>query len=110
MNTVSGELRRRGAWTKDSFYERAASRIEELEAEAEGAAAIISTERAEVLALREQLRMAVADRDRFRMMIEEAFREGVRAGLSDKPGARMWQNSAAYTALNGGERGNDHGG
>jgi len=61
---------------------------------------------------RELVRMAVADReaaraDRYRLqaLVEDAFREGVRAGLSDNPGSRTWENSDAYAALNGGDDG-----
>jgi len=34
-------------------------------------------------------------------LVEYAFREGVRAGLSDVPGSRTWENSAVYRKLKG---------
>jgi len=67
--------------------------------------------------LDERLRIAVAEReavraDRKRLLrlvnteeleslVENAFREGVRAGLSDVPGPRTWEESASYRKLKG---------
>jgi len=42
---------------------------------------------------------ARADRDRLRALVEDAYREGVRAGLDDQPGSRTWETSKAYAQL-----------